>query len=1041
MYLKRTLSAVLSLILLLMSIGVSAYEDETEEVYCNTGNGFDIFEGGKFDVENSNDGSVMNVYYTESGEFPVAAIPGKENKDFEISLELKTTNSARIKLKFDESDYYNVLDWEGSTIRITSNKKSTSTQCFVIKNDLGQWPENASKYTAMKGSWNKLRMVFSYSTGKVQFYWNGELIENYVYSSYQKAPVPEFYGKRVTGIGIASEKAETITTITNLKVKAISADSSGISDDPEYNAGMNIASKLNILPRGLLNSQPSRLLTRQEAISVINGIMNSHNTDKSAVLPYTDVKTTNNYYADIANAYGLGMIKDNAEHKLRPGEKISIAEFLDLCVFVLNVPEGFDSTKNSIKEKLLKEVKYTKRSEYLNMQDCIAVIMKLFDTYVCETYNAGGGKYGKLESNKTVLKTYFNLTTVDCEITDIDYLHRILSGISISGDDVYSYEIDSSVSLLNVEGTFKKLFINSDDECLFMYPYKTSYSKWDYIDIVNNEKTEFDNIKLNKIHRIKWNSGSEKLAVSDDCKFYLNKNEVSSDTTLDLTDVYAKYIVYRGEINRIYFFDNVNIGGIVTQKGTDKIYYTTHDGFLETISDMENYRDVITISQNSEQSYSSIQEGDIIEYVVANDRLYIFDSSYKDKGTVKNITNDKLSLNGNEYLMNKKPVYIAKSQNDEYKADIPISDVSGRTVTVYCDMTGNARYICIDEESGTFYGIVSGVGDPDEDLDDVLYVYMIENGKMQKKAYKVKYPNKSYSYPYVNYKEAAENSKTAKGFYKFRVNNGKIMSIETIEKSEEFIARSSIDTTYKRIQVKINNKNVYKSADTQNIIILKDYYGEFAPEYYTPSDLSDKTFNGCGIIFCGEDKLEPDAIIVTKEAVSVRSTVVYPGVITDINQIYDEGDDAVYNEYNMYTNRGVIKALSSDNIKYGKKVLGLGDILFFSVNGVFKENGGIYIHQSTSFDNAASFDDENTTYTTSYKYNKLGRMISQKNGYICVENDAGEQIWIQRNMNCEYMLTNSKHDKFEKCSVEAMYGREIYGAFIDDLLCLAIAVE
>ena len=1023
----------------MMSIGVSAYEDETEEVYCDTNKGFDIFEGGSFDIEDSYDGKVMNVYYTENSDFPTTAIQGEENQDFEISLELKTTNSARIKLQFDDSDYYNVLDWEGSTIRITSKQQKTSSQCFTIKKDLGQWPENASKYTAIKSSWNKLRMVFLYSTGKIQFYWNGELIEDYVYSSYQTAPAPEFYGNRITGIGIASEKIGTTTTITNLKVKAVNNSmASGVVDDPEYNAGMNIVSKLNVLPQGLWNSQPSRLLTRQEAISIINGVMNNHNSDKSTVLPYTDVKATNKYYADIANAYNCGIIKDNSDHKLHPGDKLSISEFLDMCIFVLNIPDDLASSKNEAKEKLSKGVKYTQLLEYLNMQDCIAIIMKLFDTYVCETYH-GGEKNVKIESSQTVLNTYFNLSTVDCEITDIDFSRRNLKALSISGNDVYAYEIDPLVSLLNIEGTFKKLFIDSDDKCLFMYPYKTSYSKWGYIDIVNNERINIDNIELKKIRRIKWNGENEKIGVSSDCKFYLNKNEVSNDLTLDLTNVYAKYIVYNGEIKRIYFFDNINIGGMVTKKGTDKLHYTTHDGFLETISDMDNYDDVITISQNAEQSFSSIQEGDIIEYTVADGRLYIFDSSYKDNGTVDYITDDKICLNGHEYLMNKKPIYVAKSQNDEYKADFPISDIMGCTVTLYYDISGNARYVCIGEESGTFFGIISGVGDPNED-DDVLYVYMIEDGQMEKKAYKVKYPDKNYNYPYVNYKEAAENSKTANGFYKFRVNNGNIMSIESINKSEEYIARSSIDSTYKRVQVRINNKNVYKSANTQNIIILKNYNGAFAPEYYTLNDLSGRTFNGCSMVFCG-DELETDAIIITKEATSIRNGTVYPAVITDISQVYDTEDDTVLNEYNMYTNRGVVKASSSEKIKYGKKILGIGDILFFSNDGVFKENGGIYIHQSTAFENAASFDDENATNTTSYKYNKLGKMISQKNGYICVENDAGEQTWLQRNMNCEYMLTNSTHDKFQKCSIEAMYGRMLYGAFIDDLLCLAIAVE
>lgn len=402
-----------------------------------------------------------------------------------------------------------------------------------------------------------------------------------------------------------------------------------------------------------------------------------------------------------------------------------------------------------------------------------------------------------------------------------EYLNRgeMLSLTLPDGYDVYEFE---KVNVL--------LWVNEDDEVIFIQPVKNTEILYGFIDSVNGD-TSNKGYGIKYISEITLLNDEEEYDVSGDAVLRFNGKETTSAS--NITGNFAKIVLSNGEVTFIESWE-AEQGGIVTAVNNDEISYIKQDSGVAKLKNIDSYKIKRIFINGKVSSLENIKKDSVFDFAVYDEMIMINanETVVTDVLNSVNFSGGNITIGNSTYRM--KELYHSLD-GKIFTKDEDITELFSLTVKAYFAPDGYVRYITPEASDALaktkFFGVVLGTkadtfGDGRE-----ISLYRIYPDKFEKEIFKVM---KKANLNGIKWDDIAKSAKNldGKGVFEFSVNsNGVITEINYPRLFEgygkgvkEYTTGSfgSLGTPY----VTINGKTLY--FPSTKMVCIYDADGEFS---------------------------------------------------------------------------------------------------------------------------------------------------------------------------------------------------------------------
>ena len=874
--------------------------------------------------------------------------------------------------------------------------------------------------------WNKFVIEYDTEAGTVSGSVNGHkanvgeyTIINYTKSKATKPPV--YQTGKITGIRFGtgdSNDASADNGFDNIKISVEKNEKkkSEISSDKQYEFDLKKLDYLNVLDDVTENKDKEDFLTKEEFVYMLAKIIKMPEKTGNGDV-FADVKIKNKFSGYIESLYNKGYI-EFGDGKFRPEKKMTLSQATDMILRVLGYTEEnakYMSQKAEYKD-IVKGITVVSGEQYVSMHDAVTMFSNSLTVPMLKIVYEG---LNENSEDETILSKYYSLTEEEVFIEKVNYNSRELGVTDFKGENKRKIETNN-VSLLNVEGTYRYVWQNDDEEVVFMSPYKNSQTAYGYI-TEYNEKDDNKAIVPGKLKNVLLSVLTEKVSVSDDFKLY--KNGIETTSEISLVGKAVRVTVNNNQIVRMDILSDgdVNEGGIITDATEEKILYTKgEESYLNL--DLEIYNEYITVLNGREISYDKVTSGSIFDYIICDGRMILFVSDLVYEGKMTGMSAETVKLGDKVINCSKDKMYISTDGGNSYNDKNGISSFMGSEIVAMCDMSGEIRYV-MSEETGKYYGVVIK-GFRDEETDEpALSLSLLINGKMKKDTYIYKNKKNNVYYPEVSYNDACLNAKdkTGKGVYKFELSNGKIKAIEAIEWANDGIMMAmngNMSATYKRFTA--GGKSWYYK---DKMISLLDVTGEFNPQA-VPLNLAENRYtNGMKALV---EKTKPISEIVVVDSMynGFYSQTVNMAFVSKVNEVYE--NDEIYLDYELegMSSSTTVRVKKENELRYSGLAVERGDLIYYCANSLRQEaEAGFTLFAKINMEDV-NWDDfgyhsVNNGATDSAGYGTLGIIKGFNGDFVKVQQDS-EEVWYR-------LATSNVFLKYESGKVERVDKSEAIG--------------
>lgn len=1005
-------------------------------------------------------GNCIELASDINNKYPEIKTATEGNFTLEFSMTAGADSYPYVYLQFDEGDYVEFFNVFYPQVRSASTTVR-DWSCIPVYKPFGDYNESTiDKYYSLRNEWVDWRFDFNKSTGLVTTYINGEKSEKYYSNQFITQKPPIWKGKSLTGVKFSLNATQnTAMKLDNIKIyKTPAENTAGDRQDDGYENLKNKLAVLGVLSENFQKNNIDYELKRQEFTDMAVRL-NGYNITASEKSRFNDVLQSNKYRLSINYADENGYISDCDGDIFRPTKNITFIEAASLLTNILDYgkvaeslggyPGGVQQTP--IYKDLANGINIENVNQRVTMKDAVIMLDNALSIPVLDiNYNGSMTEYN-YDGTRTLLEKSFDLKQELNRIDNVDRDGRIINVTDEKTNETNTYNLSNNVSELNIMGT-KQYMIIDEGTVLYMYPYKNSTVKYGYVASYNNYITS-DSVSIRELKKLRFSNYDGTAQVSNNARLFINGAEAAKDERINIIGSCIRYNFEDGEITRIYIIGDSsqsyipNRGGIIASLNKEKIRYMTYGSSIGFLENLNRYDSVITVIDGQETEYSQLKKEMVMDYAVSQDNLYIFSTLKTYSGELKSISSDELKIGNETVFVSDKPIYISKNNGAEYSDSIELNSLLSTEIKVFTDMSNAARFIIVTGDNNEYIAAVQAAYETGGG-EKMLKLYIINNGKLELKAYEYKNNKKTVYAPYVTYEEAAQNVKKSdgSGIYRIQVKNSKITSIKKPDWSGEYTGVGALEDRYKRIRVQDDKNNYdYISADTDNFLVLFGYNGDFKPHLYTYknmiSDYVEKTGSSTSvqrtfsnvemkyIKYENDDFVKPELILIKNNSDGIYMNAVRFGAVTDYSESWsDEEDGLVYN-YKiswMYEDKaGVSDIVSTEQLKDNDgNLLEKGNLIIYYTSSLYDETGKIKI--TALFKNEKIFESPwNDMAFGNYSICYAGSISAVRDGYIQITDEAGETKWIQMS-NYMRLFETEDGKKLTACEAANSIGKSLY---------------
>lgn len=819
--------------------------------------------------------------------------------------------------------------------------------------------------------------------------------------------------------------------------------------DAEFELWKNSLLKLGIMPDVIKNKAVEDTVTRAQFAALAANMVRINSFEGNSA--FTDIKNSHTAFAAINGLNAKGYMIGYGE-KFKPNDVISASEAVAVVGRILgynkvNYKRSEDmSLYLSIKEfsdNVMDGISFVSSRQLVTMKDAVHLIYnaltaprfdELYTTEINELLNAA--------PDKTVLSEHFGYEMREVIVTDVN---RTVRNITVMDEDggIATYGVDTSVSLLNTDGTKQIIWVNTDTDTVFyMMPYNFSRTLYGFIAEYNNGVT-FTPVQADKISKIKMSNMSDYIKTDSDYTVMLGESVFGG--SFDPTGQFVRLDIEDNKVYCINILPDVTEGGIITYVSNDKIVYNT--GSAVNILELSELGDTVALLNGSEVSFDKIKTGAYFDYAVHEDTSYLLFSDASYTGILAGAAEDKLTVGDIEVNITSKTIYTSTDGGGTYSADNSLSDFLGREATVYTDMAGAVRYI---KTTGSVhkYGIVLGGGEEDEDM---LYVALINDNGIENKMLVYDGKTANVFYPEVSYEAALSSKKNVNGdgMYKFTIAGDKIKRIELIDWNGAMRTDGkSLSGSQGRIEADGDPKYIYLNPEAV-IVSLIDENGNFNPKKWDFASISNTKTNGYSAFSYRTDKLMPmkELLVLGEGFSNLYDSTWYYGVVSQINKVYENDELAIRYVINTPIGEQIFTVPEEKELKVADSAVEKNDVILFAYNGVttpiqaplntrklsiLDPNLEKYSHGTTE-----QTDTGAVTYTRDFYIG--GTFLKEQSGFINLSGEQSESWLKKAGVFMYYILRDN--GRLETATVNDIVGKEVYVATYEGMAQMVIGVE
>jgi len=735
---------------------------------------------------------------------------------------------------------------------------------------------------------------------------------------------------------------------------------------------------------------------------------------------FKDLKKENpvTYYAE--QALERNLIEKT--EKFNPNQEISLDEALNIMLNILKyAPKNMEEAKNisyDVGGDLLKGIKVKTGEQILRTIDMVT----MFDNslYIPMMKFTIPGEDEK--EDETILDKFYNLKEEKVYIKKVNYLNANITALGLKNGNEEIYET-KGVSLLNLEGTYRKLWIDEEGVVQFVTPIKNSQVAYGFVNSYNNG--DYDTVvNSKKLNKIMISVLKKEFDTSEDFKIY--KDDVEFSGEINPTGWFVRITVNDNEIVRMDVLDEnsdaVKEGGIIKNITEENIYFKCGEE-TDLKLNLLNFKEYIAIINGREASFDKLNKDMVFDYYEKDGYLYILASDTLYSGVLKGSGSENdLKVDDKNIPLSDEAVYISADGGNHFKEDTDFSLYFNQNVKVMIDMKGEIKYL-ICERSGMYYGVVMG-GYADEETEELmLKVSLITENSIDEGIYVYKENKNVIFYPEVSFYDALGNAKNekGKGVYKFKIANGKITKIEAIDwaNNGNMITMSgNVSSTY--FGRFVASGKAWYFGD--KIICLKDQFGEFNPQIIDVAKLAGRKSDGVNVLI---EASKPMAEIVVMD--DVYNNFYEPNMVSMIVSKIETvaENDEVYMKYTCltYSGESVIKRSEEKPLEYKGREVKTGDIIVYAYNNLRNESDRMTIFGVVPYNDIKWGNFEKISYSNGEQVNYtkyIGKVLGFDGKFVKVQGENGIEWYALNSERGFYEYKNRKFLKAEQADVVGM---------------------
>lgn len=599
----------------------------------------------------------------------------------------------------------------------------------------------------------------------------------------------------------------------------------------------------------ILNSDGNEYITRAEFAHLSARLIDSE--EKTAhVSPFDDVNQSDKYAGDIQFLKNMGIIGGAYDNMFLPDEKLTLEAsykivsnvmgYESLALSLGGFPNGYvrlaletglslnTESKDGFltKNGAVKMISYALTAKLHNFSYIVrdgelemipsntadtTLLAKLGISAYTGFAEGEGNTKGSLIFN--VLKNKYD--------SNPEYLEggtKLILKLP-EGYDSYGFE------KLNV-----LVWVNENDEIIYIQPLKNNNVYYGYIDSVNG-KTDDVGYGIKYISRITLLNDEEEYDVAEGAELKFNGKETTA--AAKLIGNFAKIVIINDEITYIESWE-AEEGGIITSKANDELTYIKKENGTVKLKDIDSFNTKLVFINGKVSSFDNIKPDSFFEYAIFDDMimLNVNETVVTDVLNSVNFSGGEITIGGITYKM--KDLYHSLD-GTSYTNEKNLSSLFKTTVKAYFSQSGHVRYIAPENTEETskikFFGVVLGTKSDTFGENREIKLYRIYDDSFKEETYKVSEKAELNSIEWTTIQRSAKNL-DGEGVFEFSVNaDGLITEISyprlfegfgTATRNYSTGSFTSVGTPY----VTINGKALYFPGS--KMVCLYELDGKFS---------------------------------------------------------------------------------------------------------------------------------------------------------------------------------------------------------------------